>query len=87
MRLLGLWLGFILSYLGPAASQDAVALFGGAYPDGYMDNEVEVWSHSSSCDLEIPSTPDSFRDGPGVAVLDDKIYVCGGHRMGTNHHL
>ena len=82
MRLLGLWLGFIL---GTAASQDAVALFGGAYPDGFMDNEVEVWSHSSSCDLEIPSTPDSFRDGPGVAVLDDKIYVCGGHRMGTNH--
>jgi len=77
----------LLSYLGSSASQDAVALFGGEYPDGYMDNEVEVWSHSSSCNLEIPSTPDSFRDAPGVGVLDDKIYVCGGHRVGTNHDM
>jgi len=85
MRLQALWLAFLLTYLGTAAAQDAVALFGGEYPDGFLDNEVEVWSHSSSCNLEIPNTPDSFRDGPGVAVLDDKIYVCGGHRMGTNH--
>ena len=85
MRLLELLLAFLLTYIGATTAQDAVALFGGEYPDGLMDNEVEVWSHSSSCNLEIPSTPDSFRDGPGVAVLEDKIYVCGGHRIGTNH--
>ena len=85
MRLRGLWLPFILTYLGTAVSQDAVALFGGTYPPyGYMNNEVEVWSRSSSCKLEIPSTPDlfqEFQDGPGAAVLDDNIYVCGGYRM------
>jgi len=85
MRLLKLSLALFLSHLGTTASQDALALFGGEYPDGYFDNEVEVWSHSSSCNLEIPSTPDSFIDAPGVGVLDDKIYVCGGHRIGTNH--
>merc|ERR1711970_503048 len=85
MRLLKMSLSILLSYLGTAVSQDAVALFGGEYPDGYFDNEVEIWSHSSSCNLEIPSTPDSFRDAPGVGVLDDQIYVCGGHRIGTNH--
>ena len=85
MGLLELLMAFFLKFLGTATAQDAIALFGGKYPDGFMDNEVEVWSHSSSCNLEIPSTPDSFRDGPGVAVLADKIYVCGGHRMGTSH--
>ena len=85
MRLLKLSLALFLSHLGTTASQDALALFGGEYPDGYFDNEVEVWSPSSSCNLEIPSTPDSFIDAPGVGVLDDKIYVCGGHRIGTNH--
>ena len=85
MRLLEVLLAFLLTYIGATTAHDAVALFGGGYPDGFMDNEVEVWSHSSSCNLEIPSTPDSFRDGPGVAVLEDKIYVCGGHRMGTSH--
>jgi len=85
MRLLKLSLALFLSHLRTTASQDALALFGGEYPDGYFDNEVEVWSHSSSCNLEIPSTPDSFIDAPGVGVLDDKIYVCGGHRIGTNH--
>merc|ERR1711970_231005 len=85
MRLLKMSLSILLSYLGTAVSQDAVALFGGEYPDGYFDNEVEIWSHSSSCNLEIPSTPDSFGDAPGVGVLDDQIYVCGGHRIGTNH--
>merc|ERR1711970_922495 len=69
-------ISILLSYLGTAVSQDAVALFGGEYPDGYFDNEVEIWSHSSSCNLEIPSTPDSFGDAPGVGVLDDEIYVC-----------
>jgi len=87
MTWLKLLISILLSLLGTAASQDAVALFGGTYPDGYMDNEVEVWSHSSSCNLEIPSTPDSFRDAPGVGVLDDKIYVCGGHRVGTTHNM
>ena len=85
MRLLKMFLTLFLSHLGTVASQDALALFGGEYPDGYLDNEVEIWSHSSSCNLEIPSTPDSFRDAPGVGVLEDKVYVCGGHRMGTNH--
>jgi len=60
-------------------------LLGGDYFDGYMDNEVEVWSHSSDCGLDIASTPDSFVSRPGVALFQEHIYVCGGDRVGTTH--
>ena len=49
-----------------------------------MDNEVEVWSHSPDCGIHIKNTPDSFTDRPGVAVLENNLYVCGGRRIGTN---
>ena len=49
-----------------------------------MDNEVEVWSHSPDCGIHIKNTPDSFTDRPGVAVLENNQYVCGGLRIETN---
>jgi len=84
MRLIVFRLASLVLGLGVVKSQEAVAFFGGEYPDGYLDNEVESWS-STSCTLEIPSSPDSFRDRPGVALLGDDVFVCGGHRMGTSH--
>jgi len=66
-------------------AQEALVLLGGDYIDGYMDNEVEVWSHSSDCGLDIASTPDSFVSRPGVALFQEHIYVCGGDRVGTTH--
>jgi len=59
-------------------------MVGGKYADGYVDNEVEVWTHSPECGINIKNTPDSFVDRPGVAVLENNLYVCGGQRIGTN---
>jgi len=84
MRLILLRLASFLLGLAAVKSQEVVAFFGGKYPDGYLDNEVESWP-SSSCNLEIPSSPDSFRDKPGVALLGDDVFLCGGHRIGTIH--
>ena len=63
---------------------EALVLVGGRYADGYVDNQVEVWSHSDNCGINIMNTPDSFIDRPGVAVLENNLYLCGGHRIGTN---
>jgi len=71
--------------LGTMQAEEALVMVGGEYFDGYMDNEVEVWSHSPDCELEIPSTPDSFKDAPGVSFFQDNVYVCGGSRVGTTH--
>jgi len=79
-----MYLAFLLS-LGTIQAQEALVMIGGKYFDGYMDNEVEVWSHSAECELDIPSTPDSFSDSPGVALFQDNVYVCGGSRVGTSH--
>jgi len=76
---------FLLLGVRNIQAQEALVLLGGRYLDGYMDNEVEVWSHSSECDLDIGSTPDSFVTKPGVALFQDNIYVCGGDRIGTTH--
>jgi len=66
-------------------ADEAVVIIGGTYPDGYADNEVEVWSPSPDCPLEVPSTPDAFIDTPGAEFYQDSLYVCGGHRIGTTH--
>ena len=66
-------------------ADEAVVMVGGTYPDGYADNEVEVWSPSPGCTLEVPSTPDAFIDTPGAKFYQDNMYVCGGHRIGTTH--
>ena len=57
---------------------------GGKYADGYVDNEVEVWSHSPDCGINIKNTPDSFVDRPGDAFQGNNLYVCGGRRIGTD---
>merc|ERR1712179_607868 len=57
---------FLLS-CGSALAEEALVIVGGLYPDGYQDNEVEVWSHSADCGLSIDKTPDSFIEG---LVLD-----------------
>ena len=57
---------------------EALVMIGGDYLPGFLDNEVEVWSPSPSCDLSIPSTIDYFVDGPGVALFQNQIFVCGG---------
>jgi len=67
-----------------ALAQEALVLVGGKFGDGYVDNEVEVWSHSSDCGINIKNTPDFFIDRPGVAALENNLYVCGGRRIGTN---
>jgi len=76
---------FLLLGVEKIQAQEALLLLGGHYLDGYMDNEVEVWSHSSECNLDIPSTPDSFVTKPGVALFQEHVYVCGGDRIGTTH--
>jgi len=68
-----------------ALAQEALVIVAGFYPDGYEDNEVEVWSHSADCGLSIAKTPDSFIEGPAVGLYEKDLYVCGGHRIGTSH--
>merc|ERR1719495_2797417 len=75
---------FLLS-CGSALAEEALVIVGGLYPDGYQDNEVEVWSHSADCGLSINKTPDSFIEGPGVGFYEKDLYVCGGRRIGTSH--
>jgi len=65
-------------------AQEAVAIIGGIYPDGYNDNEVEEWS-LADCGLDVPDTPDAFAGKPGVALYEGNLFVCGGQRIGTNH--
>jgi len=65
-------------------AQEAVAIIGGMYPDGYNDTEVEEWSHSEDCGLDIPDTPDAFAGKPGVALYEGNLFVCGGQRIGAN---
>ena len=72
--------------LGVTKAHEALVLVGGKYPDGYLNTEVEVWSHSPDCGVHISNTPDAFADGPKVGVLDDTLYVCGGFRIGTNYN-
>merc|ERR1711970_573753 len=67
-----------------ALAQEAVVLVGGRYADSQDTFEVEVWSHSPNCGINIKNTPDSFVDRPGVAVLKNNLYVCGGRRIGTD---
>jgi len=68
-----------------ALAQEALVIVGGLYPDGYEDNEVEVWSPSADCGLSIDKTPDSFIQGPGLGFYEKDLYVCGGRRIGTSH--
>jgi len=75
---------FLLS-CGSALAEEALVIVAGFYPDGYEDNEVEVWSHSADCGLRLDKTPDSFIQGPGVGFYENDLYVCGGHRIGTSH--
>jgi len=75
---------FLLS-CGSALAQEALLIVAGFYPDGYEDNEVEVWSHSADCGLSLDKTPDSFSEGPGVGFYENDLYVCGGHRIGSSH--
>ena len=54
---------FILTSLLQAAQADeALVMVGGDYLPGFLDNEVEVWSPSPTCDLQVSSTPDYFVD-------------------------
>jgi len=59
-------------------ASEALVMIGGDYLPGFLDNEVEVWSPSVTCDLEIVPTPDYFTEVPGAALLGDQIFVCGG---------
>jgi len=68
----------LLLLLNPANADEALVMVGGDYLPGFLDNEVEVWSPSPTCTLQVPSTPDYFVDEPGIAVLEEEIYVCGG---------
>jgi len=67
-----------------ALAQEAVVLVGGRYADRQNTFEVEVWSHSLDCGIDIKNTPDVFDHQPGVALLENNLYVCGGRRIGTN---
>jgi len=79
-------LAIFLLCLETARAHEALILVGGKYSDGYQNTEVEVWSHSPDCGINISNTPDAFADGPKVGVLDDDLYVCGGYRIGTNYN-
>jgi len=79
------YLAVFLLACGSALAEEALVIVAGFYPDGYEDNEVEVWSHSADCGLSIDKTPDSFIEGPGVGFYEKDLYVCGGRRIGTSH--
>merc|ERR1711970_359303 len=81
-RLIMLFFFLALSLLHSAFSREALVLIGGNYEPGYMDNEVEVWSPSSDCVLDISETANYFGRDPGVAYLENQLYVCGE----TNYH-
>ena len=78
---------FLFSFLAVDA-QESLLIFGGNYPDdwnpddpGPETNKTEVWSPSGDCSIKIGDSPYSFQSQPGVAFLDDKLYVCGGHSL------
>ena len=72
------FLVLITALTRPVRASEALVMIGGDYLPGFLDNEVEVWSPSRTCDLEILPTPDYFTEGPGAALHGDQIYVCGG---------
>jgi len=77
-----------LSLLHSAFSKEALVLIGGDYEPGYMDNEVEVWSPSSDCLLDISESANYFGENPGVAHLENQLYVCGNtNYQGTHKHI
>jgi len=63
--------------LHSAFSKEALVMIGGDYWPGYLDNEVEVWSPSSDCLFDISETANYFGRDPGVAYLENQLYVCG----------
>jgi len=67
--------------LASAGAQEAVVILGGMYPDGTKVSEVEVWSPSPECGINIKDCPVTFwdlQDGSSVAFFDGNLYVCGG---------
>jgi len=76
------------SLLHSAFSREALILIGGSYQPGFMDNEVEVWSPSSDCLLDISESANYFTANPGVAHLENQLYVCGDtNYQGTHKHI
>jgi len=69
---------FFVALTRPSRASEALVMVGGDYLPGFLDNEVEVWSPSNTCDLEVLPTPDYFNGVPGAALLGDQIFVCGG---------
>ena len=43
-------------------AQEASVIIGGTYPDGSPVTEVEVWSPSTECSINIKDTPVVFED-------------------------
>jgi len=80
MGLLLLWLEVFLSISAASASHEALVIIGGTigWPDGAEISEVEVWSPSPECGINIKDPPVTFPDYPAVAYFGENLYVCGG---------
>merc|ERR1711915_802030 len=61
---------FFVALTRPSRASEALVMVGGDYLPGFLDNEVEVWSPSNTCDLEVLPTPDYFNGVPGAALLE-----------------
>jgi len=48
------------------------------WPDGAEISEVEVWSPSSECGVNIKDPPVTFPDYPAVSYFGENLFVCGG---------
>jgi len=76
-----LLLQVFLCSIAQLAGHESLLIIGGSYPDGSEMNEVEVWSPSPECAINIKTCPVSGH--PGVAFLDGNLYACGGLDTGN----
>ena len=54
------------------------------WPDGAEISEVEVWSPSLECGINIKDPPVTFPDYPAVSFFGENLYVCGGQSPGRS---
>merc|ERR1719193_1530957 len=81
MGILWLCLEVFLFFRATSASNESLVIVGGTigtWPDGVEIAEVEVWSPSPECGINIKDPPVTFPDYPAVAFFGGSLYVCGG---------
>ena len=86
MGILWLCLELFFFFGAASASNESLVIIGGTIglPDGVGVEiaEVEVWSPSPECGINIKDPPVTFPDYPAVAFFGGSLYVCGGQKSG-----